>query len=278
MVRKCKNNSIELYILKLQNNLKAINLQELKNKIEEFFSMDLKKESKDKIKQIIKSIINPEKGMLVNFKFIAKMEKEKKLYRTQNLYGDENYKIEKKSVLWNPPKEIVNKYGRLNLPNESVLYTSLDFETCLEETEIKINDYFLLIEYKTLYEINLINIPTTKELEKEIEAFPLENNSREKLKVIFNFIIRCFQMNNYTVSNIIKDMFYYDKNYDGWIYSSVKNSNSKNIVLLPEVAKENKLRIEKITMFKKIDEETLETIYNIGLNSEGEFIHLKPLI
>lgn len=278
MVKKCKKNGIELYILKLQNNLKAINFQELKNKIEEFFLMDLKKESKEKIKQIIKSIINPEKGILVNFQFIVRMEKEKKLYRARNLYGDENFKIEEKYELWNPPEEFVKKYERLNLPNESVLYTSLDFKTCLDETEIKINDYFLLIEYKTLYEINLINIPTIKELEKEIETFPLENNSREKLKLIFNFIIRCFQMNNYTVSNIIKDMFYYDKNCDGWIYSSVKNSSSKNIVLLPEVAKENKLRIEKITMFKKIDEETLETIYNIGLNSEGEFVHLKPFI
>ena len=45
--------------------------------------MDLKKESKDKIKQRIKSIINPKKGILVNFKFIARMEKEKKLYRLE---------------------------------------------------------------------------------------------------------------------------------------------------------------------------------------------------
>lgn len=37
MVKKCKKNGIELYILKLQNNLKAINFQELKNKIEDFF-------------------------------------------------------------------------------------------------------------------------------------------------------------------------------------------------------------------------------------------------
>ena len=105
MVKRCKKNGIELYILKLQNNLKAINFQELKNR--RIFLIDLKKESKDKIKQRIKSIINPKKGILVNFKFIARMEKEKKFYRTRNLYGDENFKIKEKDELWNPPEEFV---------------------------------------------------------------------------------------------------------------------------------------------------------------------------
>lgn len=277
MVRKCKKTNMKILISKLQKNLETIDLKKIKTEMKEFFLMDLKKYNEDEIKQLIMNIINPEKGVFANFKAIKKIEKGLKLYRIRKLTENEDFKIKEKSELWNPPEEMVKKYGRLNILNESVLYTSLNPETCLQETEIKVNDCFLLLEYRTLYETNFINIFTIEEIEREVEYFPLlSNECKEKLQLINTFIIKCFQMNNYIVSNIIKSIFYTDEKCDGWIYSSIKNSDSKNIVLLPEIAKENKLKIEKITVFKKIDEETLETIYNVGLNTKGKFIHLKP--
>lgn len=165
---------------------------------------------------------------------------EKKLKNKECVSFEKVVSIEKiKSFLsnerefWACPKNLVDEYGRLHKPKESVLYTTLGYSfTPMYETNITEDDLFLFIKYKSRNNIEAGIIAEYEELDP--------NSQFEKvMKIYSDFYIKQFRKEvntnkEYILTNIIKDLFFNDINV--LAYPSIKNETTPNVAFSGEKA------------------------------------------
>lgn len=148
--------------------------------------------------------------------------------------------------LWEPPSFIVNS-GRTNELGESYLYVSdPNLDICIAETRLKENDKFLLISYKIITPINVLQIGFKQDFQKLKETLSLNSEELKKVKLITQAIRKNFLKNSddaYEYSNYIAKL--YDTKFkEGWAYPSVQRKEGKNICLKREGT--NKLEISTL--------------------------------
>jgi len=131
----------------------------------------------------------------------------------------------------------VNK-GRLNKPQETLLYVSLSPNTAIEELEIPNNQLCSIIFYETTSPVNVNNIfPSIDSGKMTIES---QRIIHEFLNSEFSRSIKDCSGHVYTVSEIITKMCILEEDQDGWGYESVAKKGGYNLCLLPPI---NKLKI-----------------------------------
>lgn len=148
------------------------------------------------------------------------------------------------SQLWEPPKEFVTKFGRLNKPGESYLYANCgDPVTTLDEARVNVGDQFALIAYEVVRPIKAICIgvyipPEARGLfEQSPAAFEQYCLLHEYLHQEFSRPLEVLGETTYQLSNAIVDEFY---SYEPCVaYSPVGGGRGLNLRMAPEVAHGN---------------------------------------
>lgn len=179
--------------------------------------------------------------------------------------------------VWNPPIEKVKWYGRLNYPNESVLYTSYKIpEICLKEARLTNEDRFALITYEAKEDI----LVTIVGYFQEDSKFTDEENI--KMKTLTEFFFNQFTKevdekdeSSYKISsNIIKECYSIpDDSQDGWLYPSIAFNMGYNICFKPEIAKK-KLQLKGVEICKLDEKYGFVVNYVVdGLERGSEFTY-----
>lgn len=175
-------------------------------------------------------------------------EKGSHFFRVRKLTDDIVEQINKgeidESELWEPPLEYV-KQGRVNEEKKQYLYISdSDLDICVAETKLQEGDYFLLISYENLSNINTLGIG--------FDPLPnfliLSPETKKKLVILTEAINKTFLSNSdtaYKYSNYIAKHLDFEEK-DGWSYPSVQfvDDDKKNICLRLSV--KDKLKIDSL--------------------------------
>lgn len=142
---------------------------------------------------------------------------------------------------WSPPTKFVKKFGRINEPNESILYISDNINTCLIESRIEDSEEFALITYNSLKEIKVCDIKGGK------LSADRSSESETKLNLINNYLHKIFSQKitdshdeiKYRVSNIIAKGFFDLPPVvsDGWRYPTVIGTKGYNFGFRPVISK-----------------------------------------
>ena len=157
-----------------------------------------------------------------------------------------NPKLMFESDFWSPPARYINKYGRLNKPGESLLYTTPGIpEITLKEINIPDNSYYALMVYEAVEDIKVNFIgqqPDYKMLGIQSDDIKLVNNLyNDFLKDEFSRDVGVGTEFLYIVSELIaKNFFDLPPRIfqDAWGYPSLKDKNKYNVTFRPEIAEE----------------------------------------
>lgn len=149
--------------------------------------------------------------------------------------------LSKEQDIWNAPEELCTA-GRLNKEGESLLYTSVENpDICVEEMNVKDDDWFCLIAYKSVKDIKSTLIGIWKDSEE------LSKEDNLKMRMITNVLKDLFVRDVgkgteflYRVSErIAKDYFDLPRQVqDSWCYPSVAAKLGYNVCFRPDVARE----------------------------------------
>ena len=220
-----------------------INIQEVVSKIEKFETQDISQLNETEIVEFIDEILSTNGRYYFSDK-TDDIPSASSFYRVRKLndkiFEDRTIESEKirellsnEQEFWACPKHLITEYGRLNKPNESVLYTSIeDIITPLYETNITKDDIVLLIKYKSKNTITVGSI-----IEHEIVN---TNKQFEKIMKLYSeFIIKQFRKkenNNkdYILTNTVKNLFF--NTMKVLAYPSIKNNLKFNVAFSGETA------------------------------------------
>ncbi|QEI11472.1 hypothetical protein [Cellvibrio japonicus] len=232
----------------IETALSALSIQEIKDKISDFESLDPHLQYEDALEKIMNVILFEVGELKVSaFKSEAREYKEGGIfYRVRKLKRE--ILVLKYSDFWEAPKEVI-KRGRLNRPMEQLLYISpKEYCTPINETHIKEGDPFLLIAYKAISPINVFGVGVGGNFEG---GFTPE--TEKKLDIISDFIKRNFLKNSdtaYILSNVIgQEICKFD--YDGWVYPSVAHEGGENLCL--KLSSKDKLEIQSAYLCELVD-------------------------
>lgn len=275
--------------IQLKDVLSKTKLIDIKTKIRKYKKLDFKNlKNEDLSKELLETILigDNKKQMAYLRPIISILPKKTRFYRIRTLES-QNLSISVKKAMqyeqdaWNPPVEKVTKIGRLNKINESLLYTCLeDPSIAMEETKVKKGEYFCLIVYEAISEIQMCGIG-------EWQNLP-ELNEEENLKMhtIAKFLKNEFARNVtegteyfYRISEIIaKD--YFDlppDSQDAWCYPSVAAKRGFNVCFRPEKATKL-LKLVDVQICEAIREDNNKTFItrDFGtLNDKNKFVYTK---
>jgi len=230
---------------------RGFNIEEFNKRKKEFINSDFSNLNDQEIKSKIKKLItfqNPLTGQnyynIPTWSYVCK--KGTKVFRIRKINFDlkklQSSDLKVLQDFWNPPECVINEYGRLNYPFESLLYTSQNPELAINELKIATDEYFVLITYELLADIDLTIIGLRDDL---VNILNLEDL---KKKALTNFFFEMFSKNFkedntyfYKItSNLLKYCFYIpNKGQGGWVYPSVKSEMGYNLCFKPEIARSN---------------------------------------
>ena len=173
-------------------------------------------------------------------------------YRTRTLKDVQrlNETISKISDFWNPPVELMDKnmYGRLNKPQESLLYTApIDALVAVDEIVPKLekDNNLLLIAYQSIEKIKVNFIGGDFYSGK----FGIHDEKAIRVGETYNDFFRVDFMRDvgkgteylYKISEIIAKQ-YFDlpprEIQDAWAYPSIKTKTKCNVCFRAEIAKD----------------------------------------
>jgi len=214
--------------------------------------VDLSLNSNDEI--LVKSELETFNPLIFGFdKVIPYFER---LTINKRLPNNNNETIKELKHLKNPPSECVNKYGRANLKQQSVLYATFILPTAILEMKpldgdlVTISRWKLKIDNTPLMVCPIIDYDNCKdyqlknEFSKALKMYPEE---LQEIIIMDNKLLACFfsrfvdrEKNvNYIFSAYFADKIlnnHYDGKIDAIIYPSVQDPiNSDNIALKPQV-------------------------------------------
>lgn len=142
---------------------------------------------------------------------------------------------------WEPPENLI-QFGRLNKPQQQLLYISPDEPiTPTHEARIKNNDFFLLTRYESTEPIVVKGIGFS---ESSSSSSSNSTKSNKKLDLITDCINRLFLRTgklSYQISCHIAHNMLGIEGYDGWVYPSIMKPGGENICL--KISSKKKLKI-----------------------------------
>jgi hypothetical protein len=235
-----------------------------KELIKEIKCFDISSTPEDEV-GLLQSLNNFSFHMFGFSKIVPKLER---LTINKTLPNNCNDTIKEIKYLKNPPKELVTKYNRANLKNQSILYATLHLPTALNENNPDIGDLVTISKWELIInDLPLIVYPAfdfndshdlqlKNEFYKAIKHYPEE--LRESI-IIDNCVVASYFSKyvekgkeiNYTLSAHIADRIF--KNVDNGnqieaiIYPSVKDSTrTNNLAIRPEIFNEKYKLMEVI--------------------------------
>lgn len=227
-----------------------------------FLSKDSIKESE--VARISKYI--SEITLLTSLVYKQKIESFRRVTINSRIFDGDKKRITEISHLKYPPAKFVQRYGRANFPNESILYATFDPITALSEMRPEIGDLITISTWKlkTDYDLNVTPIfkNSTKNgvvhSELSLRANLLykdvvkqyDDILRKQLDIILQFIADCFskEVNDsnhfdyFLSSHYAKRLFTELENgkIDAILYPSVRQSlTMTNIAMKPNVFDNN---------------------------------------
>ncbi len=253
---------------------KNIDSNELTTRIREFRKLNIRNMSTSELGEAVYKVL------LVNNSFIfptrgLNYPARTLFFRVRKLDGSiiPNKNLSTLSDFWNPPSEVILNYGRLNKPNESLLYTSPDFNVSIQEMKIKNGEYFALIKYESKEVIK------TNSITSDIDFRALNINDPKaqlNLNIINDFLKDEFSRDVgigteylYKTSEFISKVFFDlppRSMQDAWLYSSMWDKTNYNVCFRPEIAKE--LLELKGAVIAKLDDNLNTNCYAIGYVSK----------
>lgn len=220
---------------------------ELTDKIREFRKLNLKDMTDEEVSQAISHVLM-HNNYFVYISNEGIYPKGTKFFRVRELDGSKipNNNLRVESDFWNAPKQCITKYGRLNKPYESLLYTSpINPMVAVNEVKLTEDTFFAVITYEAKEDIKVNCIGGEYNYEKM--------GITDKHVKLINNIINDFLREEFTrdvgegteylyrVSEMIAK-WYFDLPprdvQDAWAYASVKNRQAYNVCFRPEVAKD----------------------------------------
>lgn len=228
--------------------LSNIRFEDIEAKREQFRAIDLKRCSNEELFKAIMDIVSFDyagASLGVIMPSFGTYPADTRLYRIRKLKEEDHFiplkALSKEQDAWNPPSECVTKLERLNDIGESLLYTSLDPNTPVEEMGIKDGERFLLIVYKAKRDVKVAYIGYWKECPE------LSREENLKMRMIHNILNDIFtkevgQGTEYLYrasARIAKD--YFDcppVMQDAWCYPSIASKQGYNICFRPENARD----------------------------------------
>lgn len=248
----------------MEEHLKHVDVLELTRRIKHFRSLNIKSMSDHDLRNELLNVLTWDGRFYYCFNSVLHL-KQFPLYRVRKLDGSvipiENFK--KTSDLWEPPADILTKYGRLNKSHESLLYVAPDPNTAIKETQIQKDDYFALILYDPKVDIKLNYIGG----EYDYSAMGVFDKHAILVHEIYNNFLRDEFSRDvgagteylYRVSEMIaKDYFDLPPRIvqDAWAYSSIQDKNKCNICFRPDIAHEV-LEVRGAMLCKHVDPERI---------------------
>lgn len=146
------------------------------------------------------------------------------------------------SDVWEKPTNMVTSYQRLNMPKNSVLYTSLMPSTAVLETGLIAKDMFFLIIYKDKNKFRF------SDCSRFVYFNELTEEENLKRYIIFNLLREEFirilpqsynEENQYCTAYSIAKRFFIDDNTDAIQYPSVRGLNHMNFAFFENHIKNN---------------------------------------
>lgn len=229
------------------NFLKRVDPLDLMSKIRDFRRLDIKNMTYSKISKSIEDVLTFD-GKFIYATNIQIYPKGTKFFRVRALKGSNipNQNLSFETDFWNAPEKFITKYGRLNKPGESLLYTSpINPQVAIREVKLDDNSYYAIIVYEAKTDIKVNSIG----MEYNYERLGID----DKQVILINDMINDFlrdefsrEVGNgteylYKISEIISK-WYFDlpprEVQDAWAYPSIKDKLSYNVCFRPDIAKE----------------------------------------
>lgn len=217
----------------LEHFFESIDIDKLIKKIKRFRYLNIASLKDDELKYEIKNILMHNNiWSLINTYSVFKTGRYFYRVRLLKNFDFPNENLQQLSDFWNPPIKFVDKYGRINAPHESLLYTSFNPQTAIYEKKA-FNLPIALFAYKNKRDIKVswIGAPTN---------YKHHNFTSPKAicvhEIINNFLIDEFTQevpvgkeSMYRITEHIAKEYFYDPNGSGWRYPSIKKEASDNI-------------------------------------------------
>ncbi|RYG54889.1 MAG: hypothetical protein EOO01_00155 [Chitinophagaceae bacterium] len=194
------------------------------------------------------------------------------------IYTKDFPSMQSEQDIWTKPASLVKNYGRLNRPEQSILYLGSTATNALYETDCQPGDFFFLQVYQNKNPMRISQIHTSQYMEEFDE---IEN---AKLLLVHQFLLSEFtrvtppnQDLLYKTSLLIYEEFFKAQEVDGYTYPSIKTlpKLGYNIVFEEASAKKN-LKFLGVTVGRVMDkpsdaEFNTEIYYDGFLNQAGTF-------
>lgn len=237
------------YGKRIESILGHADLDKLKEKIAMFTNLDIKSLSDKELEAQIDEVLSVELtgGIKVSTTLseYSLFHVGRRFYRVRELEGADmpNNRLSDVSAYWNPPSVCVKRYGRLNKPGETLLYTALNPYTAMCEANIKTGSPFVLCVYESIrplrfswiggianYAFNGINSRSAIDFLETIRHFLVEEFTR---------VVPDGDESLYRITEIIAKKYYNSPSDNGWRYPSIKNNFEDNICFRSEHIKHN---------------------------------------
>lgn len=212
-------------------------------KISEFRKLNRKKISDGQLFSEMMSLFSVDNKVTL-LPITVPFKKDYLFYRIRNLGKEYALNQLKIQDFWSPPDHMIKNYGRINKPKESILYTSLSIDGCLEEISLNNEDIFLIMQYKTKRDIKATQIGG----DLNINTLNLESNKAEgNYAIINNFINEEFSRevgigteHLYKTSELIAKSFFDlpPEWQDAWTFPSIQEKSNMNIAFRKKTAEE----------------------------------------
>lgn len=238
-----------MYGKTMESILESVDIKKLKGRIHTFQHMDAQslseKELEDNIDEVLSVKLDGGIAISTTLSEYSMFGAGVRFYRVRKLKNMDMPNSDLKNVTsyWNPPSEYVKKYGRLNKPGESLLYTALNPYTAMCETNLEAGNYFALCIYeatkplrfswiggKANYSFNGIKNKRVIEVYETIRRFLVDEFTR---------IIPEGQESVYRITETIAKKYYTSPDDNGWRYPSIKNNFEDNICFRSERITDN---------------------------------------
>lgn len=229
------------------NFLKSIDPLELMSKIRSFRKLDIKNMEYSEISKAIEEVLTFN-GEFIYTTNIQIYPKGTKFFRVRELKGSKipNVNLSFKSDFWNAPEKFITKYGRLNKPGESLLYTSpINPQVAIREIKLSDNSFYSIIVYEAKTDIKVNSIGMEYNYEKlgidDKQAILINDMINDFLRDEFSREVGNETEYLYKISEIISK-WYFDLPprvvQDAWAYPSIKDKLSYNVCFRPNIAKD----------------------------------------
>jgi hypothetical protein len=198
--------------------------------------------SVDTIRDMITDVLTPTdfKSLSIPFGY-TEVPLHAVLYRARRIHN--RTEISTFADVWAAPSHLVKEPGRLNVANESLLYTAASIPlTAAVEARVRPGELVAMTRFNVIQPFNLVHIGGVP------SWVSLNVKRTRKLKVIMDFVESIFQQKydasdeaRYVATEIVaKEMYGLDPvQFPAWGYQSVRANNplAYNVCLRPDVAR-----------------------------------------